>query len=398
MTTGIRHSSGILPGHLEQGLLVREPRKLIRSYFRSFTSKLDILSILPTDIAFIFTGIKSPYPIVRLNRLLRLPRLSEFVYRTETRTNFPNAFRIANLILTIIVIIHLNGCVYYAISKSIGLASDNWVYPGAAYWRIGPKEELHGHMNEEGMIKNFSPANEPMETFNLVSAHPHGDEFTTHSPAHFAYSNTTELALQTTSVRPHSNYDDPLIQKYVWSFYWSTLTLTTIGEVPGPVKEVEYIFVIIDFLVGVLIFATIVGNVGSMISNMNASRVEFQNRMDGKNLPSEESDRNYEMDLLVGVKQYMEFRKVGKELENRVIKWFDYLWSNKQSLDEESVLSTLPDKLKAEIAMHVHLDTLKRVSIFQDVEPGLLVELVLKLKLQVGLSLTLQKREGAYRI
>ena len=79
----------------------------------------------------------------------------------------------------------------------------------------------------------------------------------------------------------------------------------------------------------------------------------------------------------------MEFRKVGKELENRVIKWFDYLWSNKQSLDEESVLSTLPDKLKAEIAMHVHLDTLKRVSIFQDVEPGLLVELVLKLKLQV---------------
>lgn len=38
-----------------------------------------------------------------------------------------------------------------------------------------------------------------------------------------------------------------------------------------------------------------------------------------------------------GVKQYMEFRKVSKDLENRVIKWFDYLWSNKQSLDEEGV-------------------------------------------------------------
>ena len=44
----------------------------------------------------------------------------------------------------------------------------------------------------------------------------------------------------------------------------------------------------------------------------------FQNRMDG-------------------VKQYMEFRKVSKDLETRVIKWFDYLWSNKQSLDEEGV-------------------------------------------------------------
>ncbi len=32
------------------------------------------------------------------------------------------------------------------------------------------------------------------------------------------------------------------------------------GETPQPVKDVEYLFVTIDFMVGVLIFATIVGN------------------------------------------------------------------------------------------------------------------------------------------
>ena len=37
-------------------------------------------------------------------------------------------------------------------------------------------------------------------------------------------------------------------------------------------------------------------------------------------------------------------------------------------MDEESVLAMLPEKLKAEIAMHVHLDTLKKVKIFQDCE------------------------------
>lgn len=41
------------------------------------------------------------------------------------------------------------------------------------------------------------------------------------------------------------------------------------------------------------------GNIGSMISNMNVARVDFQNKMDG-------------------VKQYMAFRKVGGELEARV--------------------------------------------------------------------------------
>merc|ERR1719468_145485 len=79
----------------------------------------------------------------------------------------------------------------------------------------------------------------------------------------------------------------------------------------------------------------------------------------------------------------MNFRKVGKELENRVIKWFDYLWTNEHSLDEQSVLEMPPDKLKAEIAIHVHLDTLKKVRIFQDCEKGLLIDLVLKLKLKV---------------
>ena len=53
-----------------------------------------------------------------------------------------------------------------------------------------------------------------------------------------------------------------------------------------------------------------------------------------------------------------------------MIKWFDYLWSNKQAMDEESVLSMLPDKLKAEIAIHVHLETLKKVRIFQVKKEG----------------------------
>lgn len=140
-----------------------------------------------------------------------------------------------------------------------------------------------------------------------------------------------------------NNTGSGFVQQYIYCFYWSTLTLTAIGEVPVPTRDEEYIFVIFDFLIGVLIFATIVGNVGSMITNMNASRAEFQSRMDA-------------------VKQFMEFRKVSKELEKRVIKWFDYLWSNKQSLDEEAVTSILPDKLRAEIALHIHLNTLKKVN------------------------------------
>lgn len=68
-----------------------------------------------------------------------------------------------------------------------------------------------------------------------------------------------------------------------------------------------------------------------------------------------------------------------------MIRWFAYTWARSGALDEERVLSALPDKFKAEIAIRVHMETLKQVRIFQDCEPGLLEALVLKLKLQVNI-------------
>lgn len=72
----------------------------------------------------------------------------------------------------------------------------------------------------------------------------------------------------------------------------------------------------------------------------------------------------------------------------QVIRWFAYTWARSGALDEERVLSALPDKFKAEIAIRVHMETLKQVRIFQDCEPGLLEALVLKLKLQVNTVFT----------
>uniref|UniRef100_A0A7N8WSZ8 Cyclic nucleotide-gated channel cone photoreceptor subunit alpha-like n=1 Tax=Mastacembelus armatus TaxID=205130 RepID=A0A7N8WSZ8_9TELE len=278
-------------GFLEQGLLVKDEKVLKEKYMKTRQFKFDVISIIPTDIVFLKIGINNPE--WRFNRLFRLARLFEFFDRTETRTSFPNIFRIGNLVLYIIIIIHWNACLYFEISKILGFGSDTWVYPNI------------------------------------------------------------------------SNPDfSSLKRQYIFCFYWSTLTLTTIGETPPPVRDFEYFFVVSDFLIGVLIFATIVGNVGAMISNMNTARVEFQSTIDS-------------------IKQYMQFRKVSKELEAKVVKWFDYLWTEEKTCDEKEVLKYLPDKLKAEIAINVHLETLQKVRIFQDCEEGLLIELVLKLQPRV---------------
>ena len=78
----------------------------------------------------------------------------------------------------------------------------------------------------------------------------------------------------------NNSVNTTLSHQYIYCLYWSTMTLTAIGDAADPVEEVEYLFTLVDFLLGILIFASIVGNVGSMISNMNAARVDFQQRMD----------------------------------------------------------------------------------------------------------------------
>lgn len=55
----------------------------------------------------------------------------EFFDKTETRTNFPNAFRITKVVLYILVLIHWNACLFFALSFFIGFETDGWVYQGS---------------------------------------------------------------------------------------------------------------------------------------------------------------------------------------------------------------------------------------------------------------------------
>lgn len=154
-------------------------------------------------------------------------------------------------------------------------------------------------------------------------------------------------------------------RQYIYSFYWSMLTLTSIGELPHPHTNLEYTFMTVEYLIGIVMFATLVGNIGSIIDNMQKSLTEFQNRMDN-------------------IKKYMTTTNVPENLQERVIKWFDYLWSyGNPMMSEQTVLDALPDKLKAEIGIHVHFETLKKVEFFEECEQGLLWEIVLRLRTQI---------------
>ncbi|CAF2726180.1 unnamed protein product [Rotaria sp. Silwood2] len=250
-------------GYFSHGLFVHNHYVLSRNYFTSRQFYLrDLLSIIPTDFLYLIPNYRF-ISIIRCNRFLRIHRLFEFQELTESRTRFPNAFRIFCLICLTLTLIHWNSCAYLLICQHLGFGTDRWVLPAAA--------------------KNESVA-----------------------------------------------------MLYTYCFYWSTLLLSTIGDVPLPVKRAEYLFVLFDFMIG----------------------QQVREKMDE-------------------IKRYMKFRSVNRKLEQKVIKWLDYLYTNRQVLNEEMVLnSDLSVELRKDLAIKVHLESLQHVTLFRDCEPNLLIELL----------------------
>ncbi|PAA93781.1 hypothetical protein BOX15_Mlig024695g1, partial [Macrostomum lignano] len=150
-------------------------------------------------------------------------------------------------------------------------------------------------------------------------------------------------------------------EQYLFSLYWSSMAVSLMAEMPKPNALWHYVFVICEIVFCLLLFATVLGHVSNIVANTSMARRDFQAHLDA-------------------VKIYMNLRRVPQSLQSKVIRWFDYLWSSHKTVDEEKILSLLPDKLKAEMAIHVHLDTLKQVEMFQNTEEGFLSDLVLRLR------------------
>ncbi|TRY76858.1 hypothetical protein TCAL_03522 [Tigriopus californicus] len=148
---------------------------------------------------------------------------------------------------------------------------------------------------------------------------------------------------------------------YIRCFYFATKTATSIGKNKKPTNISEILFMTASWLMGVFVFAILIGDIRDIVSNARKSASSFQKQMDA-------------------VVDYMNRNKVNKEVQGRVKMWMHYTWELQKSFDEAKVLEFLPLKTRTDIAMRVHYPTLVKVKLFRNCEPGLLKDLVIKLR------------------
>ncbi|CAK9296994.1 unnamed protein product [Gordionus sp. m RMFG-2023] len=323
---------GYRVGYFKEGVLQHNLNRIKQRYLNSTTFYLDCLAILPLDFLYLSLGYNS---LLRIFRLIKIFKFWNFIDRTECNINYPNMFRTFILLHYLLVIFHWNSCVVYCVSQAL-----NFNIPIR-------RNDTHLHDFNHPDRNKLSYMNIAEKNINVSIKHPH---------EHYGPGETLNLYRAN-----HTIYHSETASPYLKSLFWSTLALTTIGDMPKPHSNGEHILSISQIILGLILFAYMLGQVSSLISTIRMQEREYQIQMDI-------------------IKTYMRKQDVPKKFRIKVCKWLNYNRLSKKSAQENKIINTLPNKLKAEMAIYVHLDTLRRVEIFQNTEAGFLRQLVLKLK------------------
>lgn len=105
-------------GYLEQGLLVYDSKKLAINYIKSTNFLLDIFSLAPFELLQLKYGYV--LPMLRFPRFFKLYRSVQLYYITESRTLYPNVWRVTNLTHILFLLGHWFAGFYFLISKAEG--------------------------------------------------------------------------------------------------------------------------------------------------------------------------------------------------------------------------------------------------------------------------------------
>jgi voltage-gated potassium channel len=151
--------------------------------------------------------------------------------------------------------------------------------------------------------------------------------------------------------------------QYIRSLYWTVTTMTTIGYGDiTPHTNYEYGFVIVIMILGATMYAYIIGNIASIISNLDTLKNDHDARKDS---------------LLT----YLNQNHTPSHLVNKVNNYFDYIWRSKRGVNESELFNDLPIQLKLELMHHLSIDLLEKVHLFNNSSSGLKEQLLSELKL-----------------
>ena len=291
-------------GFLEEGVLQTDPVRLRHHYMNTTKFYVDCLCLIPLDILYLSLDYNS---IFRCFRLVKIYRFWAFLDRTERHTNFPNLFRTVVMMHYLFAIFHWNACFSYILSRYLSndfmlrnyneAAAAVVTAATAAAATSSPSsatvDQVNGNLNSFLMSGEYTAAGvgSLLGAGSADHASGAGDKSTSKfkSSPSISPSSAAAAAAAAASKDPHrlasaasldgvgaGGSGEESLNNYLKAFYMSTKILTMVSEMPTPVSSRDYMFAIFQLVLALLLFSTIIGHVGYIVSNLGNARKKFQ--------------------------------------------------------------------------------------------------------------------------
>jgi len=172
----------------------------------------------------------------------------------------------------------------------------------------------------------------------------------------------------------------PALDQFIRALYWCTTTIATIGYgdyYPDHEKNLQIIYTICVQIVGVGMYGYIIGNVSSLIANIDVAKAAYSKRMEEIN-------------------NFMRTRKVPAPLQQRVKGYYAYLWETRKSISRATMLDEMPHTLTVDISLFLNRGIIEKVTLFKDANEVFIREVVQLLHSMVFLPNDFIIRQGEY--
>lgn len=156
---------------------------------------------------------------------------------------------------------------------------------------------------------------------------------------------------------------------YLRALYWTVTTVATIGYgdiTPDRSNPVQLVYTIVTELIGVGMFGFIIGNIASIIANIDLAKAQHRAKMEE-------------------ISAYLIERSIPRHLRKRISDYYDYVWENRRGQGENAILGELPISLKTQVSMFLNKDIIEKVPLFKGASPLLIEEIVTNLRAAVYL-------------
>ncbi|HOJ52736.1 MAG TPA: cyclic nucleotide-binding domain-containing protein [Syntrophales bacterium] len=168
--------------------------------------------------------------------------------------------------------------------------------------------------------------------------------------------------------------------QYLRALYWCITTIATIGYgdyIPNRDSNTQIVYTIVVQIIGVGMFGYIVGNVATLVVNIDAARARFYARLEE-------------------VRNYMRIKRIPPSLQNRIKNYYRYLWETRHGISDAEFLSLLPKTIRTEVALFLNRDILEKVSVFKEADEVFIREVIEELEPMVFLPGDFIIRQGEH--